>query len=71
MEDPPLGSLWWQPFLGPIRHVLVLVELLLLVGAVRKVSLDSLVHLVLDVEDVAEFDRLVSSTRRLLQWPWP
>ena len=71
MEDPPLGSLWWQPFLGPIWHVLVLVELLLLVGAVRKVSLDSLVHLVLDVEDVAEFDRLVSSTRRLLLWPWP
>ena len=71
MEDSPLGSLWWQPFLDPIWHVLVLAGLLLLVDVVGMVPLDSLVHLTLDVVDVAEFDRFVSSTRILLLWLWP
>ena len=69
MEDPPLGSLWWQPSPGPIWHVLVLVELLLLVGVVREVLLDIDELLVLDVEDVAESDRLVSPTKKSLLWP--
>ena len=69
MEDPPLGSLWWQPFLGPIWHVLVLVELLLLVGVVREVLLDIDELLVLDVEDVAGFGILESPTKKSLRWP--
>ena len=71
MEDPPLGSLWWQPFLDPIWHVLVLAGFLLLVDVVGKVPLDSLVHLTLDVVDVAELDIFVSSTRILLLWLSP
>ena len=45
--------------------------LLLLVDVVGKVPLDSLVHLTLDVVDVAELDRFVSSTRISLLWLSP
>ena len=69
MEDPSLGSLWWQPSPGPIWHVLVLVELLLLVGVVREVLLEIDEPLVLDVEDVAGSGRLESPTKKSPLWP--
>ena len=69
MEDPSLGSLWWQPSPGPIRHVLVLVELLLLVGVVKEVLLEIVELLVLDVEDVAGSGILESPTKKSLRWP--
>ena len=68
MEDPSLGSLWWQPSPGPIRLVLVLVGLVLLVGVVREVLLETDEPLVLDVEDVAGFGTLESPTKKSLRW---
>ena len=63
MEDPSLGSLWWQPSPGPIRLVLVLVGLVLLVGVVREVLLEIDEPLVLDVEYVAGSGILESPTK--------
>ena len=69
MEDPSLGSLWWQPSPGPIRLVLVLVGLVLLVGVVREVLLEIDEPLVLDVEDVAGLGILESPTKKSLRRP--